>query len=594
MVSHRSSCHHFQKNDSSVPLDVMKSVEVSIFLSARQDVVDILESDGKTCVLVKEAAASLYHVEFDTEAGSLVVHVVIMPKIPGFVSEEEAKATLIRYDPDRFKREGAELRYYEPGVIPSKKNWCGIVLIPTANPPPPQYESSRIQRLADLPVASPLSVISDAIAGIQTAPEKGRASKLLRLLEMVSRHELVTIDDEFHRTLLVHLERVASFSQEFQHATSILIGFCQGEHVEFNGPVIHEDNDEELNTEGSDEDEDTKAIVDLDLGSMPLDPPSPSRQTTAAGKLPSASTMRSEESLEMKQTFRQPRLFSGNAAPSHQPSPRASRARPVKAGTTYAPSSTPSTSSPAQNVACRRSHLGTHVRKTPQRANTEADNRRLQALLLIARRLVDILFGLGADCALFGGLASRLYGNPRVPFDIEMLVQPRELSMTPEALKRAICGHDSHLFFGDVLHFRVNGPKRLAPNGTFRGNTCKIYIMMLSELRLPRTALSPSRVEVRESLPILPYPVLLLHKIQEWDAHRKRPEVPNTYQRHRIEADVILGLLKLEPMAELRRTRPWEDRSLFSKEFMALSTRRVREFYVAYPKSKPEFVSIGF
>ncbi|CAA7263425.1 unnamed protein product [Cyclocybe aegerita] len=245
----------------------MKSAEVSIFLSARQDVVDILESDGKTCVLIKEAAASLYHAGFDTE----IVHIVIMSKIPGLISEEEAKATLIRYDPDRFKCEGGELRYCEPSVIPPKKNWCRIVLIPTPNPPPPQYEPNRTKRLLDLPVASPLSIISDAIAGIQIVPEKGRASKLLRLLDIVSRHELVTIDEE---------------------------------HIKCNGPVIREDDEEELDAESLGENEDTEAVVNLDLGSIVLEPPSPSKQITTAGKFgksSSAFAMPFEEPLETEQ-----------------------------------------------------------------------------------------------------------------------------------------------------------------------------------------------------------------------------------------------------------------------------------------------------
>ncbi|KAJ3516548.1 hypothetical protein NLJ89_g1062 [Agrocybe chaxingu] len=204
------------------------SNKTDLFSDAMQNVVDILEMAKITCIVVDKAAASIYCAAFKPE----IVQVVVIGQSPGLLSAERASDLLVQCDPQRFKMEDNQFRYYEPSISPPQKNWCEVILIAVPNPPPPQYQPTRIKRLLELPVASPLSVIFDVIQGIQAQPDKGRTKKLKQLFKAVSKHELIAINNDFHRTLLVHLERVASVSPKLRQAASKFIGFCRREQIQ--------------------------------------------------------------------------------------------------------------------------------------------------------------------------------------------------------------------------------------------------------------------------------------------------------------------------------------------------------------------------
>ncbi|CAA7263423.1 unnamed protein product [Cyclocybe aegerita] len=207
--------------------DMANPNRTDIFADAMQNVVDILEMAKITCIIINEAAASIYCAAFKPK----IVQVVVVGQTPGLLSTEQASELLVRCDPQRFKMEVDQFRYYEPSISPPQKNWCEVVLIAVPNPPPPQYQPTRINRLLELPVPSPLSVIFDVVQGIQAQSDKGRAKKLRQLFKVMSKHELIAIDDDFHRTLLVHLERVARFSPKLGQATSKFADFCRRDQI---------------------------------------------------------------------------------------------------------------------------------------------------------------------------------------------------------------------------------------------------------------------------------------------------------------------------------------------------------------------------
>ena len=127
-------------------------------------------------------------------------------------------------------------------------------------------------------------------------------------------------------------------------------------------------------------------------------------------------------------------------------------------------------------------------------------------------------------------------------------------------------------------------------------------------------ALPTSMITQQYSLPLIPFPVLLLQKLQGWADHSAATEAR---YRRKIGVDsrdlewclnwrnVKRYLLKkyassssndngsqkilLERLKEL-----WSDRRMFSEEFEALSRVRVREFCEVYTGLRGAWKAIGF
>lgn len=95
-------------------------------------------------------------------------------------------------------------------------------------------------------------------------------------------------------------------------------------------------------------------------------------------------------------------------------------------------------------------------------------------------------------------------------------------------------------------------------------------------------------------LPVLPFAVLLLQKLQGWDDHRKAEE-----ERYLKKVDV--DVTDLEWMLENGvgrymggRGGVWDERVLFSEEFERLSRERVRAFCEAHPRWASVWRGLGF
>jgi hypothetical protein len=180
-----------------------------------------------------------------------------------------------------------------------------------------------------------------------------------------------------------------------------------------------------------------------------------------------------------------------------------------------------------------------------------------------------------------------------------LLLPPPEDLSTQEDLKAAIVAKDP-------VHFFLKDPKD--PKATYKvlyyrpeesasyKQSSKVDILLPGIMHLP--ALSPQRILWQKRgeyiLPVVPFSVLLLQKLQGWDDHRKATE-KRYLGKAPVDVKDLQNLLQMRNHIEpLKVLRPWSDRTLFSEEFEQLSRERVAEFCVAFPDQLWVWHQLGF
>lgn len=134
----------------------------------------------------------------------------------------------------------------------------------------------------------------------------------------------------------------------------------------------------------------------------------------------------------------------------------------------------------------------------------------------------------------------------------------------------------------------------------------KVDILLPGIMHLP--ALPTSMITRLSSLPLVPFPVLLLQKLQGWADHSVATEAR---YRRKISVDsrdlewclnsrnVKRHLLQYVSNGRQGRQEEclkelWSDRRMFNEEFEALSKVRVREFCEVYTGLREAWKAIGF
>jgi len=176
--------------------------------------------------------------------------------------------------------------------------------------------------------------------------------------------------------------------------------------------------------------------------------------------------------------------------------------------------------------------------------------------------------------------------------------------ITAELIKEAVFNVDNNRFSLEtpkapqadykVLYYRIDESD--APLGTFHGNKYKIDILTPGTMHLP--SLSEDQIEWYGGLPVVPFPVLLLQKLQGWDDHRRMQNEPRKYAKRLTDARDVHDLLALEEHVDALRQSgpyqwPWKNRDVFSEDFERLSMIRVRDFCAFYPKTRDMFRALG-
>ncbi|RDB17671.1 hypothetical protein Hypma_001273 [Hypsizygus marmoreus] len=238
----------------------------------------------------------------------------------------------------------------------------------------------------------------------------------------------------------------------------------------------------------------------------------------------------------------------------------------------------------------------------------------MQIRRLAAHTAVAILRSQGFECAIFGSMACRLYGNPRIPNDVDILVipPPSQIDITQEDIKDLIVAQNPSQFVLKaakdpeatyrVLYFTVSAkPSSSATPTTLaapppRSKSSKVDILLPGIMHLP--SLLPVHITWKAELPLVPYDVLVLQKLQGWDDHRNAEE-----ERYRkkavVDVEDLQWILDVGISRHMRRGRSrmgerWSDRELFVEEFETLSRARVRAFCAEFPRFGQVWNALGF
>ncbi|KJA19206.1 hypothetical protein HYPSUDRAFT_168391 [Hypholoma sublateritium FD-334 SS-4] len=256
----------------------------------------------------------------------------------------------------------------------------------------------------------------------------------------------------------------------------------------------------------------------------------------------------------------------------------------------------------------------TKKQNRPRAVKVEAQNAHYTLVLQAALIVTDILKVHNMTCAVFGSLASKLYGSPRCPKDVDLLVSPvlndpsdsdssgttvlRTLDATE--LKDLILRANPRNFFLKLPRDPTADYRILWFRQYYRGPECKVDILVPGTMHLPRLIatrvvhLTDAKHGASTTIPVVPFALLLLHKLQGWDDHRKAEEAYKNQKQHQDAADVR-KLLALRHESELlKKTPPWDDEELFSEEFRALTKERVKAYCAAFPDRSKEWKALGF
>lgn len=140
-----------------------------------------------------------------------------------------------------------------------------------------------------------------------------------------------------------------------------------------------------------------------------------------------------------------------------------------------------------------------------------------------------------------------------------------------------------------VLYYRFDQHTTLPPNFTAR--RCKIDILLPGIMDLPH--LSGHQINYIDGLPVVPFIVLLLQKLQGWDDHLNCAEA-HKFRKHPIDAQDIKNLLEIAPDLSMRVVRPWSERDVLSSGFQQASVERVKRFCQSFPETMEQWRSLGF
>ncbi|PPR08024.1 hypothetical protein CVT24_010882 [Panaeolus cyanescens] len=292
--------------------------------------------------------------------------------------------------------------------------------------------------------------------------------------------------------------------------------------------------------------------------------------------------------------------------------------------------------------------------KRPRAVKVQAQKEHFELVMEAAKTVVGILEGAGYSCAVFGSLAARLYGSSRCPKDVDILINnsipsnnpssppsssspetPIEEPLSAASLKSLILSLNPRNFYLKLPRDPTAPYRILYYRRAYQGVECKIDVLVPGIMHLP--LIPPGREKRIDDIPCVPFALLLAHKLQGWDDHRKAEEA---FQRRKQEQDAgdvkkLLGLkhevaalvdnininkntLVMEKPDVIRRAIERDEpvqlfkslgevnggggagemwagcEDMFSDEFRELTRMRVRDFCVEFKGMGEVWRSLGF
>ncbi|KAG8818122.1 hypothetical protein FRC19_010859 [Serendipita sp. 401] len=213
------------------------------------------------------------------------------------------------------------------------------------------------------------------------------------------------------------------------------------------------------------------------------------------------------------------------------------------------------------------------------------------------------------DVCFVGGVACSLYGNPRTPHDLDILIL--DASIDQESLKRRVCDQNSSFFLVPskkigatykVLWYRKprysysrsyysSYDSYSYTSTTDTSGAIKVDLLLPGVMDIPSFSSSAISSSNSRGLPAAPLSVVLLLKLQAWSQHRAALQSHYRMEQFKDSSD----LDTLVPIAAGKGIKPKTDLPL-PASFLEAAQTRVREYLVAYPSSdtRSHWKALGF
>ncbi|PBK58965.1 hypothetical protein ARMSODRAFT_923273 [Armillaria solidipes] len=213
-----------------------------------------------------------------------------------------------------------------------------------------------------------------------------------------------------------------------------------------------------------------------------------------------------------------------------------------------------------------------------------------------AEHATRLLQELGYMCAIFGSAACFLYGNRRLPNDVDILVSTAD---DPEMIKLSLVNKSP-------LHFYLVQAK--TPGATYKvlwyrhcqtigrrvfTRKTKVDIVVAGTMMLP--SLSLQSIIIKGMFPVVPLEVLLLHKLQGFFDHLMAPEL-HKQRKGLVDVADIRCTLKIAVRSLTGTERLWALVALdfFEEEFQQLTLDRVKLFCSVFADCRDDWYQLGF
>lgn len=156
---------------------------------------------------------------------------------------------------------------------------------------------------------------------------------------------------------------------------------------------------------------------------------------------------------------------------------------------------------------------------------------------------------------------------------------PKKFGLEPSL--NPICSHK-------ILYYRL--PIHEGPHGFFRGNKCKIDLVIPGIMELPH--LSSSDVHRINDIPVLPFFILVLQKLQGWDDRRMMYTYPKKLARAPVDARDVQQLLMTPGLAQIGSAKRFIDEGVLTPSFISKSRVRICSFCESFPRFRDQLLCV--
>ncbi|KAJ7312247.1 hypothetical protein DFH08DRAFT_918055 [Mycena albidolilacea] len=206
----------------------------------------------------------------------------------------------------------------------------------------------------------------------------------------------------------------------------------------------------------------------------------------------------------------------------------------------------------------------------------------------VAQATVAALLSAGIRSCLVGGMACSIYGNSRVPSDVDIVCLTDEHTQTE--LKAILVAKDSNFY--TIASKDPRATYRVLWYRLGYRRACKVDVLLPGIMNIP--AVPAPRIVYKRSrsdLPLMPFLPLLMLKLQAWMDHRAADKL---YLREKQHVDVrdigdLLELAVEKYDVDLKRDGKW-----LPESFVRAAATRVKTYVRNFPDSAESWGEIGF